>query len=300
MKLPRLTQRVKAVLVVAILVVTTGAFIHYFSTHPDQFRQLGQLSPLLLAGLLGLYACFLLSMVYILYAQMAAVKVRIPWLENFTLTSYSTIVNFFGPLQSGPGVRLVYLKQKHGVSVKKFMFGTFLYYGFFALFSGILVSFRALPWWLTVPFLAGIAGLSFIVIKKKGSQANLGHIDPSAIVNLALATFVQVMIVTTLYFTELHSINPDITFGQAMTYTGAANFALFVSLTPGAIGFRESFLLFTQKLHGIDPSQVLSASLIDRATNVTFLGLLFLITLALHAKERINRKQLAAQESADE
>lgn len=293
MKLPTISKRLRATLTIGVLALTVIVFIHYFGSHPEQLRQLRHISPLLLVELLALYSLIIVALVFVLQASLAVVNVRIGWLENFMLTSYSSIVNFFGPLQSGPGVRLVYLKQKHGVTLKQFMFGTFLYYGFFALFSGIFLSIRALPWWLTAPFIIGIAGLSYVVIKRKGSTGNFGRLNRIAIINLALATLCQVLLLACLYFLELHSIDPHISFWQAMTYTGAANFALFVSLTPGAIGFRESFLLFSQKLHGIDSSQILSASLIDRATNVTFLGLLFVITLSLHLKDRFIQKETA-------
>lgn len=287
--------RIRPVIAVAVLLLTIGAFIHYFATHPQQLDQLRHLSPALLATLLGLYGLTIVSLVLILAASLAVVNVRMKWADNFLITSYSSIVNFFGPLQSGPGVRMVYLKRKYNVGVKQFLFGTFLYYGFYALFSGFLVSFRVFPWWLTILALAAIAGFSLLVIRRIRRQAALASFSIRAVGYLALATMFQVALITVLYFVELHSINSHITFAQAATYTGAANFALFVSLTPGAIGFRESFLLFSQRLHGIDTSQILSASLIDRATNVAFLGLLFLITLAFHAKQRLTQKTVAAE-----
>jgi uncharacterized membrane protein YbhN (UPF0104 family) len=61
-------------------------------------------------------------------------------------------------------------------------------------------------------------------------------------------------------------------------------------MTPGAIGFREAFLAFTQRLHGIDTTNIVSASLIDRAVYVAFLGLLFVLILGLHADRRFRVK----------
>jgi uncharacterized membrane protein YbhN (UPF0104 family) len=66
---------------------------------------------------------------------------------------------------------------------------------------------------------------------------------------------------------------------QSVIYAAAANLALFVSLTPGAIGFRESFLLLTRQLHQIPNDIVFAASIIDRAFYVVFLLVLFVVLL---------------------
>ena len=126
------------------------------------------------------------------------------------------------------------------------------------------------------------------------------HIDlktfkQAFLVKLALATLLQVFIVAVIYFVELRAVNSTISFKQAVIYTGAANFALFVSLTPGAIGFRETFLLLAHRLHHIPDSTVLSASLLDRAIYIVFLGILFLVALSMHAKDRLAVKAEPAE-----
>jgi uncharacterized membrane protein YbhN (UPF0104 family) len=85
------------------------------------------------------------------------------------------------------------------------------------------------------------------------------------------ATLLQLMIQAIIYYLELSYVVPNLSFGQVLAYTGAANFALFVSITPGAIGFRESFLLFSQKIHHIDSSSIVLATTIDRTIYVLVL-----------------------------
>ena len=75
-----------------------------------------------------------------------------------------------------------------------------------------------------------------------------------------------------------------------MTYSGAANFALFVSLTPGAIGFRETFLIFTEHLDRINTATVLSANVIDRSVYIVFLAILFLLAIGINLKKRLRVK----------
>jgi uncharacterized membrane protein YbhN (UPF0104 family) len=86
---------------------------------------------------------------------------------------------------------------------------------------------------------------------------------------------------------QLNAVDPGITASQVAVYTGAANLALFVSFTPGAIGFRESFLVFTQQLHHISNSTIVAANTIDRSVYVLMLLILGLVILATHARRRL-------------
>lgn len=289
MKLASKKLRVAAAIIV--LAITIGAFTYYIVKHPSTITQLRHMNPLVLVVLLALYLVFTVALAIITAYSLEVGRAKIPFRENILLTCYSSIVNFFGPLQSGPGFRILYLKKRHNISVKDYTFATLLYYGFFALFSGLFLCVNVLKWWQTV-----LVGLLIIVIsvavlrRKKG--ANMAHYSIEAIVKLALASLAQVFVVAVIYFIELHTVNAHITFAQAVTYTGAANFALFVSLTPGAIGFRESFLLLSQRLHHIDSANVLAASVIDRAVYLVFLGVLFVLSLAFHVQDRLKIKKV--------
>jgi uncharacterized membrane protein YbhN (UPF0104 family) len=99
-------------------------------------------------------------------------------------------------------------------------------------------------------------------------------------------TLIQAFVQVAIYMVELHSVNSHITLQQAVTYTGAANFSLFVALTPGAIGIRESFLIFSRHLSRISVNNIVAASLIDRAVFLVFLAFIFVLTIGFHAKYR--------------
>ena len=73
-----------------------------------------------------------------------------------------------------------------------------------------------------------------------------------------------------------------------------ANFALFVSLTPGAIGIREAFLVFSQDLHHIPNDIIVAANVLDRAVYILFLGLLFIIVLLMHAGSKLQLQKVKA------
>lgn len=274
----------------ALLIFAILSFIYYFIKHPEIGNSLKSLNLYYLIILIGLYLLSVPILALIGYFTLAIGHVKIPFKENILLTCYSAVVNFFGPLQSGPGVRIAYLKKQHNVSIKNYLFGTFIYYGFFSLFSSLFLCINVLIWWQTILVIIVIAVLSILLIKHK-QNAKFANYSIDAIIKLGLVTLLQVFLVAIIYFVELHIINKGIDFAQVITYTGAANFALFVSLTPGAIGFRESFLLISQHLHHISSSQILAASVIDRSVYVMFLGILFIFSITFHFRNKFYTKK---------
>ena len=107
------------------------------------------------------------------------------------------------------------------------------------------------------------------------------------IIYLCLATLFQVLIVIVINIVELHSVNKSISFRQIMVYTGVENLTVFVALTPGAIGIREGFLIFSRKLHHITIVNIISASIIDRAIFIIVLAILLIYIIASHAKSKL-------------
>lgn len=281
-------KKYRPLLSALVLVLTFGIFAYYLKTHPGTLSQLRNLGWVSISELLGLYLLFLGALALILHYSLELCHARLNISENLLLTAYSSIVNFFGPLQSGPGFRAVYLNRRHQVSYKKYIIATFYYYGFFAIFSAAFLFVGNRAWWQTFLAIAGVSIVCYTVLThSRKLQGGHLHAHLASFAKLGLVTFLQVLLVAVIYYTELHTVNPHIGFGQALTYTGAANFALFVSLTPGAIGFRESFLLFSQRLHHINSKEVLAASVIDRAVYVAFLGVTFLLILVLNAREKL-------------
>ena len=122
---------------------------------------------------------------------------------------------------------------------------------------------------------------------------------PDLLAKLALATLLHLSCTVAIYFIELSSLGIHVSISQAMSYSGAANFALFVSLTPGAIGFREAFLVFSERLHHIANSTIVTANIMDRGIYVLFLGLLFIWLGVTHTKNQINLKKLQTESSQD-
>lgn len=284
-------HRLRTVAGVVILVATVLLFVQYGRTHPGTFAQIKQLSLPVLVLILTLYVVFITTNAIILFINVQMCSHRIKLSDGLLLTAYSTLVNFFGPLQSGPGFRAVYVKKKFGISLKSFGIASLFYYGFYAIFSLCFLLMGFTQTWLALLALLVVGGCTLVFIRKRlRTPEARSLIHPKLIAGVAAVTILQVFIISLIYFTELRTLDPSITFRQAIIYTGAANFGMFVSLTPGAIGIRESFLLFAERLHHIPESTVLAASLMDRAIYFVLLGGLLVLISVFHVGKRLSVK----------
>jgi uncharacterized membrane protein YbhN (UPF0104 family) len=281
-------KSVRPVVAVSVLIITIAVFIYYTRHHPEALRQLRLLSLSKLGLLLALYGVFLAILIWIQRATLALCDLTLGPKESMLVVMYSSIINFFGPLQSGPAFRAAYLKKRHNISLRNYTLATLLYYGFFAAFSGMFLFTYFMGIWALVGS-ALVVALAPLLIKHTGltpqrfRKLRLKHVG-----DLAVATLAQVSTVAVIFYVELGSFGQHISAVPALIYTGAANFALFVSVTPGAIGFRETFLLFSQNLHHISGNQIVVASLIDRGVYILFLAILIIFTTALHAKSYLD------------
>lgn len=291
-------RKLRILLGAIIVVATIAAFIWYVSNNPvviDQLKQTSLATIILLIALFG--GAMTVALGLVLYGYMLFYKKHMGWQENFVLNSYSSLLNFFGPGQSGPAFRGAYLKLKHKLQIRQYVFITLVYYAFYAFFSALLLAAASLVWWQAIFFLVLTVFICIAVIKlflRRNKNLVNGSLRTrlKPLIIIGLATLLQVVMLWMIYFVELRAFDVDVSLGQAASYTGAANFALFVALTPGAIGFREAFLVFSQNLHHIPNEIIVAANILDRAVYMLFLGILFVAVLALHANKTLQVKKI--------
>ena len=292
------SKKVQQISALIIICITVVLFSIFFVHHPAYVTALSHTKITTLLLIFGLYIILTICIVGVYQCILLICNKPISWHENGLLTIYTLLVNFFGPLQSGPGFRAIYLKNKHRVRIRDYAGATLVYYVFYIIFSLLFLLITNRPWWQTILALILVGLVCTWGLRRRdqkhpsGDSAQQSHfrLTAKACTLLALATFIQVVIIAIIYFVELRSIHPSINVGQAMTYTGAANFALFVSLTPGAIGFRETFLIFAEHLDHINTATVLSANVIDRSVYIVFLAIIFLIAVGINIKKRLHVK----------
>ncbi len=289
---PMQKRTIRRFLAIAITILTAVLFVLYFVKHPEYWQQLKQVSPWTIVWVILLNAVMIGALMLICNVTVQLCGKRLKPKENFLLTSYSSIANFFGPLQSGPGLRVVYLKTNHKIRLRDYTLASLIALGLFAFYSALFLFIGTRPWWQTVGALVLVAVVSWLVIRhfmqrdKKSSESRF-TLTGKLFGWLMLFTFFQVLVTVAWYYVELKAVNPAIHFSQALSYAGAANFSLFVSITPDGVGIREAFLVFSQHIHHVSTANIVSANLIDRAAYMIFLGLLFLVVLSMHAKDKL-------------
>jgi uncharacterized membrane protein YbhN (UPF0104 family) len=279
-------RKLRPILATLVLVATVAGFINYFATHETVRHQLSQTSWSTLVSLLMLYIGTIAALAMIMNATLRLCKVRLGNSESLLVTAYTAIVNFFGPLQSGPAFRAIYLKKKYNLNLKNYAVATLVYYFFWGSISGIFLLSGLLKWWLVVLGATGLL-ITYGLSRTAWLGPRLRQLDLRGWYYLAAATFLQIALVTLIYYTELRTVAPGVHLSQAIVYAGAANLALFVSFTPGAIGFRESFLLFSQHLHHLSNDAIVAANILDRAMYVSLLLLLAIFIFGSHASRRL-------------
>lgn len=281
-----------------IIVATAAAFAYYIHGHPQTVDQLKQLPPTTVFILLGLYAVTFLAYVMVTRASLRIYDKKMSRQENILFNAYSSLINFFGPGQSGPIFRGAYLKKRHNLGVKQFMFTMLIYFGFYAVVSAMFMLIGSRPGWQTAALMVMVGAVSFVLIRRYKQKSHINAATGLNILNIGwilAATALQVATFAVIYGIELSRVGAGASIGQILSYTGVSNLSLFVALTPGAIGIREAFLVFSQNLHGIGNSNIVAANIIDRGVYLLFLGLLFVLVISLHARDKLNVQQLQAE-----
>ena len=283
-------KKLRPVLSLLLLAFALVIGVVYILNHRSLLQQLGRTPPLTSFTVLLLYVVMFGVLVLILDAGVRMCRRKLTWRENSLLNAHSLFINFFIPGQGGPAYRGVYLYKKHNLRVKNYIVATLFYYAVYAMLNVCLLLSGRQTWWEVLLALAIVASISWLVIRRYTRRNGLGahvlDLSAATIGYVVLATVLQAALQVVIYGVELHSVNPHIHLSQIIVYTGTANLALFVSLTPGAIGIRESFLIFTERLNHISSADIIVANVIDRSVYLVFLLLLMVVTILLHLRGR--------------
>lgn len=273
-----------------VLLLTVIVFSYYLWRHPELANQLRHTPLHVLAQVLLLYLAWFAAAGLALHATLRICGTPLRAGENILLNAYSTLVNFFLPGQGGVAVRGLYMKKRHQLPYSRYILATLLFYVCYAIVSAVMLLVSSRPWWQTCLGLAAVIAGSLLVFGVYQRRTQTTVAEGASLTNVAfllVASFCQVAAQAAIFGRELRAIDPAITLPQVVTYTGAANFSVFVALTPGAIGIRESFLMLTRSLHHIETATIMAASTLDRAVFLVFLGVLFLFSQAFHAKKQL-------------
>lgn len=281
--------------VVIVIGLTAAYFVYYISQH---HQVLNSLEHVKITTILAILLVYLSSVIVLLILNNIAILIArgqpLKFMENLKLNSYSILANFFIPLQTGPGVRAIYIKKQQKLPIARYIVAFLVYYAVYAVISAMLVFSTSKYWWAIIPvglFITYFALTVFRLIVKKLAKKNDVKLLLSRrnICYLLATVILQLLVQSLIYLIEIKSVNKTISYPQILSYTGAGAYSLFVSLTPGAIGFKEALLLLSTKLNAIPTATVISASIIDRGVYLLFLVIIIILVISIHAQKSIKK-----------
>ena len=276
------------------LIVTTCVILFwYLWSHPIALSGLMNVTPVDLVTINLLYVSSILTLSMNLSEIVRCADKRITAYESLLVTSYSSWANYLVPGQSGPGLRAIYLKAKHGVPISLVMTGTLLYLLWLVAISTCMVFYAAFAsgqrsaLFMTVAML--VAALVITIMLKVGSAQQIEERFAARIrivVATGFFTLIQLVLIGVIYYVELTAIDSRISIAQTAGYAGIANLSLLVAITPGALGIREAFLAISQDIHNIPVETIAAASAVDRASYLVLLAELSIFIALSHAREQ--------------
>jgi uncharacterized membrane protein YbhN (UPF0104 family) len=293
-----------------LLVLTLVAFAYYFLQNQEQFNRIGHLTwwqvLLIITGQTVVF--FSNILVSIIFIQFIGKKLH--FLDSTRITAYSSLINFFGFLQGGVGLRGVYFKRQFAMSLKKYFALTVIQYLFLFGVSGLFVLIgvsmtSGVNSALLITLVASIVALlGFVLFSKtnafKKLQAKLSMLSKTIKARPLAALFVVILLQLCgsllANFIELQAIGANISLGSLLIYTGTSQFAIVIALTPGAIGIREALLLIVQQQMHLSTQDIVLAATVDRV--VYFITLALITPFALAAKKQLPAKEIE-ESSAD-
>lgn len=227
-------------------------------------------------------------------------NVPIKLIESISLSIVNSLGNLLIPLRGGAISNAVYLKKKYNFSyslylsslsafyVLVFWVNTFL--GLVTILLRYYLNQDQIPLHLFIFFLFTFLFFSYVIVFSpqlpltKFTYVNkiIGVINDWKVISNNKSVIFQLIILTSLNiifasiatFFEFILIGEVIGLDKLIIYTIFSGFSILVSFTPGNIGIRESFSVYSASVLGIFLPLVIVVSIVDRVTT-------FVITLVL-------------------
>ncbi|MGO9018448.1 MAG: lysylphosphatidylglycerol synthase domain-containing protein [Syntrophobacteraceae bacterium] len=216
--------------------------------------------------------------------------------------------NIFLPMKGGAGFRAVYLKSRHDFDYSYFVSSLAANYLIVFNISSVaalacLSLFYLDSGGFSLPaalvFIAVAASTSWAIffpppslkwipskwVRERANQVLSGwqiiRKSRKTVVKLCYLTALNLFLLSPITWLEFAAFQMKDTYGNGIGFLQSAIFttigalSLLISITPAALGIKESLLMFSSQFLGITQSQALAVSLLDRFVNVMVLCLFF-------------------------
>ncbi len=244
--------------------------------------------------------------------------------ESIYITILSSIGNFFGPLLGGTSIRAVYFKKVHKLPYSKFTSTLLGYYLLLftvncslAIVSVLLLKHTRQTKTLLLFFGLWLLVLIVLMFLRLPKRERLARFEKGRFGRFVVKTlyevesgwhlifsrkklltkliglaFLSFFVTFATSWVEFNAVHVSISVPALGLYTAFVVVSMLVSLTPAAIGIRESMLFIISSTLGVSNAAILQVAVIDRGVNFLLLFVLFLATRNKRAK-----KFFAADES---
>lgn len=243
--------------------------------------------------------------------------------EHFSISVMTSFGNLFLPMKGGAGIRAVYLKSRHGLDYSYFLSGlganyliilcvssvaalaclTLLYLsaGAFNLaITLVFLSVAAMSLWAIVFPAPGFSWVPTGWLREQAGLVMSGwriiRKDNKAVIRLYCLGALNLLIGFVATWLEFSAFGMKdahgngIGFLQAAIFSSIGSMSVIISVTPSALGIRETLLMFCSRFLGITPAQALAVSLLDRSVNALLICLLFGFA-SVQVNRRLKRKE---------
>jgi uncharacterized membrane protein YbhN (UPF0104 family) len=101
--------------------------------------------------------------------------------------------------------------------------------------------------------------------------------DRMLILRLMMLTMMTIISAMGIYYIEFFAIGVRLSLLQVILYSVLSSMAMFISITPGAIGVREAVFLIFSGVLMITDEQIIQTAIIDRGTLFLVLSFIYLL-----------------------
>ena len=236
--------------------------------------------------------------------------------ESFYLASMTYIGNLLLPGRLGGSLRLVYLKKKYNLQ-SIYLLNIFVYFfvvsifinAFFGILSLFIVAdsynLNFFIWLIIFSFSFGISFyLLFTKFKLNKTNTNInlmkklynifetakeGWIKITEYKNLNRRLIILYVINYFFFFLEIMLIFNIFSFARGLLnivfYNSISVFSNLIGLTPGAIGIKESLLIFSLDIISLDLNQLFVVAIIERLIALLFALIPFIYLFLFNKKQ---------------
>lgn len=289
-----------------LLVGILSVFVWYILANPDEFKILANVKLYAIAiAALGHIGIIALN-AYVNWRLLLPFDIKMSVKDSLYVSLISSMGNFFLPMQSGAGVRAVYLKKRYKFSYDNFALILTSNYVLVFLINAIvgLAALFLLRDIATVSQLTIIGGAftilattSLVIIANRGNSRLMEFISgilPSLrykhaltkmqagwvklikhkdlIRDLVVAAIIAILINIVIINAELSGLGLSTSFASLVLYSALGSIVLIVNITPASLGIRESILIFSAAALGLSIPEILAVAVIDRSLKLVILG----------------------------